>query len=139
MLGGMRCYKSQRLREPFFEGVDFARLLIGILGGGGNLSFFYLDSAMDDIDREAALRSAMTTEHFVLQGAASATTADAASRSSLYMLALSSSLVAIGFTSRSPDIFLPFVAAVLPVNFIVGLITTVRLMDITLETLQYLS
>jgi hypothetical protein len=94
---------------------------------------------MDDIDREAALRSAMTTEHFVLQGAASATTADAASRSSLYMLALSSSLVAIGFTSRSPEIFLPFVAAVLPVNFIVGLITSIRLMDITLENLQYLS
>jgi len=96
-------------------------------------------AAMNDIDREAALRSAMTTEHFVLQGAASATTAEAASRSSLYMLALSSSLVAIGFTSRSPEVFLPFVAAVLPVNFLVGLITTIRLMDITLENLQYLT
>jgi hypothetical protein len=94
---------------------------------------------MDDSDREAALRLAMTTEHFVLQGAASATTEDAASRSSLYVLALSSSLVAFGFTSGSPEIFLPFVAAVLPVIFIVGLITTIRLMDITLENLQYLS
>jgi hypothetical protein len=94
---------------------------------------------MNDIDREAALRSAMTTEHFVLQGAASATTAEAASRSTLYMLALSSSLVAIGFTSRSPEVFLPFVAAVLPVNFLIGLITTIRLMDITLENLQYLT
>lgn len=94
---------------------------------------------MSDTDRDAALRSAMTTEHFVLQGAASATNSEAASRSSLYMLALSSSLVAIGFTSGSPDVFLPFVAAVLPVNFLLGLLTTVRLIDITLENLQYLA
>jgi hypothetical protein len=94
---------------------------------------------MNDTDRDAAVHAAMTTEHFVLQGAASATSADAASRSSLYMLALSSALIAIGFTSGSPDVFLPFAAVVLPVVFLLGLLTTVRLIEITLEHQQYLS
>ena len=94
---------------------------------------------MTDTDGDPALLSAMTTEHFVLQSAAGATSADAASRSSLYVLALSSSLVAIGFTSRSPDVFLPFAAVILPVIFLLGLLTTIRLVDITLENQQYLS
>jgi hypothetical protein len=94
---------------------------------------------MNDTGCDAAVHSAMTTEHFVLQGAASATSADAGSRSSLYVLALSSSLIAIGFTSRSPDLFLPFAAVVLPVIFLLGLLTTIRLVDITLESQQYLS
>jgi hypothetical protein len=95
--------------------------------------------SMTDTDTDAALRAAMTTEHFVLQSAASATSSDAASRSSLYMLALSSSLIAIGFTTRSPDVFLTFSAVVLPVIFLLGLLTTVRLVDIVLEHQQYLS
>ena len=94
---------------------------------------------MNDTKRDAALHSAMTTEHFVLQGAASATSADAASRSSLYMLALSSSLVALGFISGSPGVFLPFAVVVLPVIFVFGLLTTIRLIDITLENQQHLS
>ena len=94
---------------------------------------------MNDIDRDAALLSAVTTEHFVLQSAASATSADAASRSSLYMLALSSSLVAIGFTSRSPGVFQAFATVILPVIFVVGLLTTIRLIEITLENQQHLS
>lgn len=94
---------------------------------------------MNDTDRDAALLSAVTTEHFVLQSAAGATSADAASRSSLYMLALSSSLVAIGFTSRSPGVFLAFATVVLPVIFVVGLLTTIRLIEITLENQQHLS
>jgi hypothetical protein len=81
----------------------------------------------------------MTTEHFVMQSAAGATGADAASRSSLYMLALSSSLVAIGFTSGTPGVFLAFAAVILPVIFVMGLLTTIRLIDITLEYQQHLS
>jgi hypothetical protein len=41
------------------------------------------------------LHSAMTTEHFVLQSANGSTFAEASARSSLYVMALSSSLVAV--------------------------------------------
>jgi len=82
--------------------------------------------------------SALTTEHFVLQNAANATVSDAAARSSLYVFALSSSLVAISFASRSPTIFVPFVAIVLPGLFLCGLLTIVRLVDTALENLRYL-
>jgi len=50
---------------------------------------------MDEKERRAAFFSAITTEHFVLQTAASATVTESASRASIYILALSSSLVAM--------------------------------------------
>ncbi len=72
---------------------------------------------MDDKERQAAFLTALTTEHFVLQTAASATVSEAAARASLYVLSLSSSLVAMGFASRSQEVFLSFAAAVLPALF----------------------
>ena len=56
---------------------------------------------MDDKQRQAAFMTALTTEHFVLQTAANATVSEAAARASLYVIALSSSLVAMGFASSS--------------------------------------
>ena len=85
------------------------------------------------------IMSALTTEHAVLQAAASSTVADAAARSSLYVFALSSSLVAIGFSSRSPDMFLPFAATVLPAIFLLGVFTVIRLVDTALENNQALA
>ncbi len=93
---------------------------------------------MDEATKHAALMSALTTEHFVLQTASSSTISEAAARSSLYILSLSSSLVAIGFMSQSPEMLLPFVAVVLPILLLLGLFTVVRLVDTTIENLQYL-
>jgi hypothetical protein len=90
-------------------------------------------------DRQAALMSALTTEHFVLQTASSSTISEAAARSSLYVFSLSSSLVAMGFMAQSPEAFMPFVAAVLPALFLLGVFTIVRLVDTTLENMQYLA
>jgi hypothetical protein len=93
---------------------------------------------MDEATKHSALMSALTTEHFVLQTASSSTVSEAAARSSLYILSLSSSLVAIGFMSGSPDVLLPFVAVVLPVLLLLGVLTVVRLVDTAVENLQYL-
>lgn len=92
---------------------------------------------MDDADKTRLL-SALTTEHFVLQTAASSTIAESAARSSLYVFSLSSALVAMGFTARS-EAFVPFVATVLPALFLLGLFTVVRLVDTVLENMQYLA
>lgn len=93
---------------------------------------------MDEKERQAAFISALTTEHSVLQAASSATFADAAARSSLYVFSLSSSLVALGFAAQSERVFLPFVAAILPALFVLGVFTVVRLVDSAVENMQYL-
>jgi hypothetical protein len=94
---------------------------------------------MDDKDRHSAFVSALTTEHFVLQTAASGTISEAAGRASLYVFFLSSTVVAIGFTSRSREVFVPFIATVLPVLFAVGVFTVIRLVDTALENMHFLS
>ena len=94
---------------------------------------------MEERERNAAFISALTTEHSVLQAAANATVSDAASRSSLYVFALSSALVAMGFAAQSREVFLPFAAAVLPALFVLGLFTTVRLVDSAVENMQYMA
>jgi hypothetical protein len=89
-------------------------------------------------ERQTAFMSALVTEHFVLQTAASATVTEAASRTSLYVFSLSSSLVAMGFVSQFPDTFRLFAAAILPALFVLGLFTTVRLVDTGIQNQQFL-
>jgi hypothetical protein len=94
---------------------------------------------MEANEQQGAFISALTTEHFVLQTAASSTISEAAARSSLYVLSLSSALVAMGFASQAPGVFMPFAAAVLPAVVLLGVFTTVRLVDTALENMQYLA
>jgi hypothetical protein len=65
---------------------------------------------MDDKERHSAFMSALVTGHYVLH--ATATVSEAAARASLYVYSLSSALVAIGFASRSSEVFWPFASAV---------------------------
>jgi hypothetical protein len=94
---------------------------------------------MGEQTNRAEFITALTTEHFVLQTAASSTIAEAAARSTLYVMALSSALVAMGFASQSPTVLVPFGLVVLPGVFILGIFTVVRLVDTTLENQQYLT
>ena len=93
---------------------------------------------MDEQSQRTALLSALTTEHFVLQTANSATYLEASARSSLYVMALSSSLIAMGFLAQSTAMFIPFAATALPVVFLLGIFTVVRLVETALESTQYL-
>ena len=94
---------------------------------------------MNEQQPSPAFISALSTEHYVLQSAISGNTSEVGTRASLYLFSLSSSLVALGFASRSPELFEPFVAIVLPALFILGLFTAVRLVDSNLEGMLYLS
>jgi hypothetical protein len=93
---------------------------------------------MDDKERQSAFMSAMVTEHFVLQTAATETVSESGSRASLYVFALSSTLVAMGFAAQSREVFVPFVATVLPAVFLFGVFTVIRLVDAALEYNQFL-
>jgi hypothetical protein len=89
-------------------------------------------------ERQAAFMSALITEHFVLQTAARATVTEAASRTSLYVFSLSSSLVAMGFVSQFQQTFHLFAATILPALLVLGVFTTVRLVDTGIENQQFL-
>jgi hypothetical protein len=94
---------------------------------------------MPSTDRDAAFISALTTEHFVIQSSMSATNTESGQRASLYVFSLSSALVALGFLSQTPRVFTPFVATVLPAVFLLGVFTSVRLIDANLEMMQLLA
>ena len=93
---------------------------------------------MDDQSERTALLTALTTEHFVLQTANNSTYAEASSRSALYVMVLSSAVVATGVVAGSTDVLVPFAAIVLPAVFVLGLFTAVRLVETALESMHCL-
>lgn len=82
-----------------------------------------------------ALLSAMTTEHFVMQTAISVTASESMSRATVYIMALSSSLLALGFAAGT-NMFGPFIACVLPTIFVLGIFTVMRMVDVSTESMQ---
>lgn len=94
---------------------------------------------MDEQSERTALLSALTTEHFVLQTANNTTYSEASARSALYVMALSSGLVATGFIASSTDLLVPFAAILLPAVFLLGIFTVVRLVDSSLESMHCLT
>jgi hypothetical protein len=90
-------------------------------------------------DRQELL-TALTTEHFTLQGARAQTASESAARASLYILSVSSTLVALGFigqaseTDRSFDVF---ALTVLPTLYLLGVFTFVRVVECGAEDYRY--
>jgi hypothetical protein len=96
------------------------------------------NSRSDGDPVDPAFMSAMVTEHFVLQSAASATISEAGTRTSVYLVSLSTSLVALGFTVNTPAAFVPLASAVIPTLLLLGLFTVVRLVDTSVENVALL-
>jgi hypothetical protein len=86
-----------------------------------------------DYQRDASL-SALTTEHFVMQMALGTAVSEGQGRANMFIGALSGALVAMGFATQSTDIFVPFVATIVPAIFVMGVLTTLRLVDISVES-----
>jgi len=84
---------------------------------------------MTDEKTPPEFMSALVTEHFALQSAATSTISESGSRVAIYLSALSSGLVAIGFASASPHALAALAFTVLPTVFILGWFTVVRLID----------
>jgi hypothetical protein len=87
-----------------------------------------------------ALLTALTTEHFTLQGARSQTVGESAARSSMYMFSVSSTLVALGFVSQvsqGGEVFQLFSLTVLPTLFFLGVFTFGRLVQSSIEDVRY--
>jgi hypothetical protein len=94
---------------------------------------------MAEPDRQALL-TMLTTEHFTLQGSRAATVSETSSRASLYMGAVSSTLIALGFIAQISsvgDAFDVFALTVLPTLFALGVFTFVRTVESSVEDILY--
>jgi hypothetical protein len=87
-------------------------------------------------DRQELL-TALTTEHFTLQGARAQTASESASRASLYILSVSSTLVALGFIEPASETFRVFALTVLPTLYVLGAFTFVRVVECGAEDYRY--
>lgn len=95
---------------------------------------------MTEAPRLTALLSALTTEHFTLQTARNATIAETSSRTSLFMGAVTGSVVALALVSqmsRSGPAFELLALTVLPTVLLLGLLTYARLLETSIEDLAY--
>ena len=95
---------------------------------------------MGDAPDRQELLTALTTEHFTLQGARAQTASESASRASLYILSVSSTLVALGFlaqASRAGKTFRVFALTVLPTLYLLGVFTFVRVVECGAEDYRY--
>jgi hypothetical protein len=86
------------------------------------------------------LLTALSTEHFTLQGARSQTVSESSARASVYVFAVSSALVALGFIGQLSDVgdvFNAFALTVLPTLYLLGIVTFVRLVECGVEDFRY--
>ena len=96
---------------------------------------------MADPPDPGRLLTALTTEHFTLQGARAATTSESAARSSLFLGSVSSALVALGFLASvsggDSALFRTFALTALPTLCFLGVVTYVRLVELGTEDILY--
>src|SRR5215211_4949190 len=98
-----------------------------------------MEAQRDQTD-PAQLLTALSTEHFTLQGARSQTMSESSARASIYVFSVSSALVALGFLaqlSKVGDLFNVFALTVLPTLYLLGSVTFVRLVECGAEDFRY--
>ena len=118
----------------------------GILRTVARVDFIQPTNSVGSADRQALgdrLGPAVTfatTEHFNLQTARAGTISEANGRASIYLMALSSNLIALAFIgqmSRLGMAFYAFALILLPALAVMGTVTFQRLVQSSLEELAY--
>jgi hypothetical protein len=92
----------------------------------------------EDPDRQQLL-TALTTEHFGLAGARAQTTGESSSRAALYISAVSSTLVALGFIGQITEVgdtFDVFALTALPTLYLLGVFTFIRVVENGVEDMM---
>jgi hypothetical protein len=82
----------------------------------------------------------MTTEHFVLQGARSATVTESTGRANMFLAAVSGGLVALGLVATASSLgaaFYGFGLVLLPTLAFVGFVTFERALQSSIEDTEY--
>src|SRR5262249_40779659 len=98
----------------------------------------YRRQIADELNRQQLL-TALTTEHFGLAGTRAQVTGESSARAALYISAVSSTLVALGFIgqiSEVGDTFNVFALTALPTLYVLGIFTFVRTIENGVENLM---
>ncbi len=93
---------------------------------------------MAELDRQQLL-TALTTEHFGLAGTRAQVTGESSARAALYISAVSSTLVALGFIgqiSEVGDAFKVFALTALPTLYVLGVFTFIRTIENGVEDMM---
>lgn len=91
-------------------------------------------------DPRSAAVTFVTTEHFVLQGARSATIAESNGRANMFLAAVSGGLVALGLVATASSLgaaFYGFALVLLPSLAFVGFVTFERTLQSSIEDTEY--
>jgi hypothetical protein len=83
-------------------------------------------------DRSAFL-AALGNEYFALQTLRASSIGEAGSRAALFFTTLTGTVVALGFLAGQPEAAQPFAYAAMPIVAIVGLLSFLRLVEISVE------
>lgn len=83
------------------------------------------------------LMAAMTTEHFTLAGAQSQTITEANGRASIFLAAVTSGLISLGFLGPSGTTFEILALVLFPTLALLGLMTFKRVLQNSVENLAY--
>src|SRR5919109_4205327 len=94
----------------------------------------------NEADTGSEMLQVMTTEHFVLQTARSATIQEANQRANLFLPSVSSATVALAFVAQVTQMGQPFVLfslILLPCLYFIGLVTFVRAVQVAVEDMVH--
>ena len=94
----------------------------------------------DEADPRSVAVTFVTTEHFVLQGARSATIAESNGRANMFLAAVSGGLVALGLVATASSLgsaFYGFALVLLPTLAFVGFVTFGRTLQSSIEDSEY--
>lgn len=112
-----------------------------LLTGGMARGVSRITMNTDEKDHPSPLMlQALTTEHFTLQGARSVVISEVNSRATIYLSAVSSTVVALAFVttlSQSQELVRAFALVLLPILCFMGIVTKARLEQLSLADFQY--
>jgi hypothetical protein len=94
----------------------------------------------EEADSRPAAVTFVTTEHFVLQGARTATIAESTGRANMFLAAVSGGLVALGLVATASSLgaaFYGFGLVLLPTLAFVGFVTFGRALQSSIEDTEY--
>jgi hypothetical protein len=85
-----------------------------------------------------AFESGLATEYFALSGLRSSSIAEAGTRATLFFTTLTGTVLALGFLAGTTDAVVPVAYAALPIVILLGILSFLRLVEISLEAVAAL-
>jgi hypothetical protein len=84
-------------------------------------------------DARTAFEAGLATEYFALSGLRSSSIAEAGTRATMFFTTLTGTVLALGFLAGATDAVVPVAYAALPIVIVLGVLSFLRLVEISVE------